>query len=229
MHQRLLIAALIPVPEPLSGSFGLGALGMRRLRARKATGRNIMGLNKLMRSIILGVLILLASEVRADFLGLAPGDYTVTLLNSGSFGFGLCGGNDCTGSVHIGNPGATGFDWNFIINGDSFQFDGPTMNTSISPNGEFSCAFEANGNFGGSCQSLDGGNVFPNFGGPPGLALLAGNTGILWFYKFDGASVVGQESARTEPFRVPEPLSCSLLLFGLGALGVRHWLRPHQD
>ena len=184
-----------------------------------------MDLNKLIGSIILGALIILASEVRADFLGLAPGDYTVTLVNSGPLDLGLCGGNDCTGSVHIGDTGATGFDWNFIINGDSFQFDGPTMNTSISPSGEFSCAFEANGNFGGSCQSLDGGNVFPNFGGPAGLALLADNTGIHWFYKYDGSTVVGFESARTEPLRVPEPVSFSLLLFGLGALGLRHWSR----
>ena len=41
-----------------------------------------MGLKKLMLSIILGVLILLASGARADFLGLAPGDYTITLLGS---------------------------------------------------------------------------------------------------------------------------------------------------
>lgn len=188
-----------------------------------------MGSNKLMLSVILGVLILFASEVRADFLGLAPGDYTITLLGSNIPE--LCGAVNCTGSVHIGNPGATGFDWNFIINfdGQSFQFDGPTMNTSISPNGQFSCAYEANGPFGGSCQSVDGGQIFPTFGGPATLVLLASNTVISWIYNFEGSASLRDGSATTESLRVPEPLSFSLLLFGLGALGLRHWSRSHQD
>ena len=190
-----------------------------------------MSLKKLTLSIILGVLILFGSEVRADFLGLAPGDYTITLLGSNIPE--LCGAVNCTGSVHIGNPGATGFDWNFIINisisnsFDSFQFDGPTMNTSISPNGQFSCAYEANGPFGGSCQSLDGSNVFPTFGGPSTLTLLAGGNQLLWFYKFEGDGT-RNGTASSEPLRVPEPLSFSLLLFGLGALGVVR-LRAKRD
>lgn len=63
----------------------------------------------------------------ADFLGLAPGDYLLTLNGSSS----LCGGVNCTGTVHIGSPNDTGFDWSFTIGSDTFSFDGPTQNTAI--------------------------------------------------------------------------------------------------
>lgn len=104
-----------------------------------------MGLNKLTLSIILGVMILLASETRADFLGLAPGDYTVTLNNSAS----SCGGSNCTGTIHIGTPGATGFDWVFTIGTSVFAFDSPNRDTHISsPLQIGSCAIESLGSIG---------------------------------------------------------------------------------
>lgn len=60
---------------------------------------------------VLALMFLCSKPAQADWLGLAPGDYNVTLDNS-SFS---CGGNNCIGTVHIGSPGSTGFDWLFSI------------------------------------------------------------------------------------------------------------------
>src|SRR5262245_38502715 len=68
---------------------------------------------------ILGALIVSASPAKADFLGFAPGDYDITLGGSST----LCGGSNCTGSIHIGSSGDTGFDWDITVGSDIFEFD----------------------------------------------------------------------------------------------------------
>jgi hypothetical protein len=178
---------------------------------------------KLVISAALAIALLFVSQSRADFLGLSPGNYTVTLIGSAS----LCGGSDCTGTVHIGSPGATDFDWDFTIDGDLFEFDGPTTDTSISPNTLTSCALEVNDTAGG-CQAFDDGTTTIAAPLSPNFAMDRLETaGLRWFYVGDVHS--GRGTWDASPVAVPEPWSSSLLLFGLSALGLRRWFRVNQD
>ena len=92
-------------------------------------------------SVALAITLLFGSQARADFLGLAPGDYNITLPGSDF----LCGGTDCTGSVHIptGTVTALNFDWTFLIPIHDFLWDDAILTTVTSLNGVNSCAFEA--------------------------------------------------------------------------------------
>ena len=56
------------------------------------------------------------------------------------------GGVNCTGSLHIGSPDATGFDGDITAGSDVFQRDGPGLDTSFSPKGQNSCAQETTRN-----------------------------------------------------------------------------------
>src|SRR5262245_56541530 len=71
------------------------------------------------------VIFLAVPRANADFLGLAPGDYTVTLL--GSSNNNLCGASNCVGTVHIGSSGSTGFSWLFNIDNNNFDFAPPSL------------------------------------------------------------------------------------------------------
>jgi len=198
-HQRLLIAALI---------------------ARKEVAMKVF---QLMFATSLFVTFLLVQPAKADFLGLSPGDYTVTLVGSAS----LCGGSDCSGTVHIGSSGATGFDWDFTVDGDVFEFDGPTTDTSISPDTLTSCALEVN-NTAGGCQAFDDGTTTIAAPLSPNFAMDRLETvGPRWFYVGNVHS--GRGSWDASPIAVPEPLSSYMILFGLGALGMWRRLRAKQD
>ena len=98
-------------------------------------------------ALLLGLLV---TNAKADFLGLAPGDYAVTLGGSSA----LCGGSNCVGTVHIpvGTVTTANFDWNFVIAGVTFDFTAP-VDLSISPNGLNSCAVEATTS--ADCDALD--------------------------------------------------------------------------
>ena len=148
----------------------------------------------------------------ADYLGLAPGDYSVTLQGSSVF----CSGTDCVGTVHIGSPGSTGFDWLFENIGDpanDFQF---SAFTHLGTNGAVECAAESLTGFSlSNCTGL----IDPPF---LGLAYNSQTQGRLW------SIVVGQtllNGTWTVPAPVPEPLSGTLLLLGLGALGLQARMR----
>ena len=152
---------------------------------------------------VLGALIVSATPAMADFLGLAPGDYTVTLQGSSS----LCDGSDCVGTVHIGTPDATGFDWLFENVGPSdidFDFSPPGTATSIFPTLEV--ADETNASTTLRIFS-DGRYQFL----PP----------------CEECSTNGRWVAT--PLSVPEPATGLLLLFGLGALGLWRRFRAKQD
>ena len=178
-------------------------------------------------AFILGALTVSASPAKADFLGLPPGDYIVTL--NGSTTLSLCGASNCTGTLHIGPTGASGFDWDFIVGGDIFQFDGPTTATSISPDTLTSCALEINNsNTGGGCQAFDDGTTTIAAPFAPNFAMdYLETVGPRWFYV--GSISSGRGTWDASPIAVPEPLSGSLLVFGLGALSLRRWLRSKQN
>jgi len=91
---------------------------------------------------VLVSIILLGSQARADFLGLAPGDYNVTLLSSTA----LCSGVDCVGQIHIptGTVTTGNFHWNFQIGSNLFDWT-HNLTTSTSPNGLNTCAVETAG------------------------------------------------------------------------------------
>ena len=83
------------------------------------------------------------SQARADLLGLAPGTYEVTLLESENFGF--CSPNDCIGRVTIPAGAVTtlNYNWEFLIPGHDFLWDDPILSVDISPDGLSSCALES--------------------------------------------------------------------------------------
>ena len=173
---------------------------------------------KLTGSIVLGALLLFASEVRADFLGLAPGDYAITLNNSAS----LCGGSNCTGTVHIGSPGGTGFDWAFTIGTDVFDFDSDSAHQNTSVLGLNSCAFESLGGA-GSCQAnvtFNSKNIdilsFPHF-------VLSKDTGGV-FWSYGQSPFIAINNGSFSAVAVAEPLSVYLLLSGVGVLALRRRL-----
>ena len=93
-------------------------------------------------TIAAAILTAASGVASADFLGLAPGDYVVTLTGSSA----LCGGADCTGSVHVPATNlnlVSDFDWSFLIGSQAFDWAPPAnVDTDISPNGANSCAIE---------------------------------------------------------------------------------------
>ena len=158
---------------------------------------------------ILAAVIVSAAPAKADFLSLAPGDYAVTLQNTSS----LCGGSNCVGTVHIGSPGATGFDWLFENVGDAANDFDFSPFTHTGTNGTEQCAFEG----------LLGINETNCAGTISGEALL-------FFYFADTATrqfvVVGAVSNVSSvwtavPLAVPEPGSWLLLGSGILLIALR--------
>lgn len=177
-------------------------------------------------AMIFGLLIVSATPAKADFLGLAPGDYSLTLNGSTT----LCGGANCIGTIHIGSPGATGFSWNITVGGILFNFDLPNAATGVSPNLQNSCAIDASGPTPATACSIADNGSGNSSGQNPALILTHVQTPLVDNYLFVGISVptAGSWSA-TSTSAVPEPMSTSLLLFGLGALGVWRRFRVKQD
>jgi hypothetical protein len=166
-------------------------------------------------AILFGLLIVSATPAKADFLGLAPGDHTITLLDSA----GLCGVSDCVGTVHIGPTDETGFDWLFLnVGAPANDFDFSSTSTALTKTASIDQALEI---------LLPPIPNFPTLS----LVLLIGDSGIdpRWFYHDEGGVQREGSWSRTPSSTVPEPMSSSLLLFGLGALGLRGWLRAKQD
>jgi hypothetical protein len=127
--------------------------------------------------------------------------------------------------VHIGSPGATGFDWLFEnIGGAANDFDfSHFIHTEIIIPPNLQCAAE-------SFSVLNfvncGGQFFPPFmelrfdisHNPPQNYILHPSEQILL-----------QGIWTATPRVVPEPMSSSLVLFGLGTLGMWRRLRAKQD
>ena len=153
---------------------------------------------------------------RADFLGLAPGDYEVLLYGSSA----LCAGTDCLGTVHI--PDASSktdpFDWLFEIGGQVFDWTDPGLGTDVSPNGLNSCAIE--GPAGAICAVSDSG-VPPSLNEPPFLVLFAvGGLSTYTVLLGDEVFARGTFEATQDASSVPEP-STALLLVSAATVWVR--------
>ena len=155
---------------------------------------------------LLAPMFLCSEPAQADWLGLAPGDYNVTLDGSSS----LCGGSNCLGTVHIGFPGATGFDW-------LFSFTSPAAAT-------FDC--------GASCSSMTDINtgrqvtIEDNFAHGEQFGLIFDPTSQSRTYGlFNGTNglTIGTGGWEAVSTAVPEP--SSLLLLSIGVLGLRARVR----
>ena len=169
-------------------------------------------------AMMFGLLIMSATPAKADFLGLAPGDYTVTLQGSIQP---ICGGSNCVGSVHIGSPGATGFDWLFeffVPSSLVFDFSHITNTGILSATSD--CAIESLTSL--TMNGCDATNAVPYF------TLFRQSTGTL-FWELGAVAFFERGLWTAVPLAIPEPLSSSLLLFGLGALGLWRRLREKQD
>jgi hypothetical protein len=159
--------------------------------------------------------LLSITQANADFLGLAPGDYTVPVPNTTSY----CGGSNCTGTIHIGASGATGFSWNFMSLSPTFLWDGPSTFTAISPNGLNSCAIE--GPAGTDCGATDTA-TFASLPGTPYLFLTYVNAHTVVIARVsDSSDRIYEVGWTAAPLRVPEPMSGILFLIGISALGWR--------
>ena len=156
---------------------------------------------------------LLVTNAKADFLGLAPGDYTVTLGGSSA----LCGGSNCVGTVHIpvGTVTTANFDWNFVIAGVTFDFTAP-VDVSLSPNGLTSCAVEATTS--ADCTALDNGFNLSTNG--DALSMISNQRYDLFLPSQGGQGVTNTWSG-TEIAAVPEPSGTTLLGLALGLLALR--------
>jgi len=148
-----------------------------------------------------------ATPTKADFLGLGPGDYTVTLNGSST----LCGGSVCTGTVHIGASGATGFDWNFVFPapvGQTFDWD-----TFVFTNTADNCAIESNSlqtNL--NCFAASYGGITPTF-------VMYAST--LWNFTGPFGDFATSETWSASPLAVPEPATVLLYSIGVAALWIR--------
>ena len=156
--------------------------------------------------------------VSADFLGLAPGDYDVVLLDSAA----LCGGGDCEGTVHIPADNTNllaDFDWSFEIGGVVFDWTPPGLGASVSPNGLNSCATE--GGPGTTCAVTDSGSV-TTLNEPPFLTLsFIGGTPRYAAFPSSDVFDAGAFTA-TPRVAVYEPTAGILLLIGVATwAGVR--------
>ena len=153
------------------------------------------------------------ANASADFLGLAPGDYDVVLEGSSA----LCAGNDCIGTIHVplGVAKTDVFDWSFEIGGELFDWTGPGLGTSVSPNSLNSCAIE--GTSGALCAMNDSG-VVPSLNEAPFLVLFA----IAGSFSYTAAlpdEVFAHGTVEASPASpVPEP-SSGLLLVCAAAIG----------
>ena len=173
-------------------------------------------------SVRIGLLILIFATATvgvtptvslADFLGLVPGDYVVTLNGSS----GLCGGTDCTGAVHVPLTNASltsEFHWFFDIGGQIFDWTPPGLATSVSPNGLNSCAIEGEAPTGAICAVNDAGpivtlneapflSLFAIGGAQSYSVVLAGDVFLHGMFETSAAS------------SVPEPSAASMLLSGI--------------
>ena len=161
-------------------------------------------------ALLLGLLV---TNAKADFLGLAPGDYTVTLGGSSA----LCGGSNCVGTVHIpvGTVTTANFDWNFVIAGVTFDFTAP-VDVSLSPNGLTSCAVEATTS--ADCTALDNGFNLSTNG--DALSMISNQRYDLFLPSQGGQGVTNTWSG-TAIVAVPEPSGITLLGLALGLLALR--------
>jgi hypothetical protein len=102
----------------------------------------------------LAITLLFGAQARADFLGLAPGDYNIELLGSSA----VCGGSNCVGQVHIPSDpvSVADFDWSFVIGANVFSWEDTIRDLSTSPNGLATCALESS-NSSADCQMFDDG------------------------------------------------------------------------
>jgi hypothetical protein len=163
-------------------------------------------------ALIFGFLIMSATPARADFLGLAPGDYIVTLQGSST----LCGGSDCVGTIHIGTPGSTGFDWLFEnVGGAANDFDF-SPHTHIGSNGSFECAVEG-------LTGLAYTNCLGSIDNPT-ILLFFNTITQQRDWGFSTGLTIGGLWAPVA-LAVPEPMTSTLLVFGLGVLGLCRRLR----
>ena len=164
-------------------------------------------------ALLLGLLV---TNAKADFLGLAPGDYTVTLGGSSA----LCGGSNCVGTVHIpvGTVTTANFDWNFVIAGVTFDFTAP-VDVSLSPNGLNSCAVEATTS--ADCTALDNGGFNLSTNGDVLFMTNLSDHRYDLFLPSQGGQGVTNTWAGTAIAAVPEPSGITLLGLALGLLALR--------
>src|SRR6476660_8830583 len=156
---------------------------------------------------------LLVTNAKADFLGLAPGDYAVTLGGSSA----LCGGSNCVGTVHIpvGTVTTANFDWNFVIAGVTFDFTA-AVDVSLSPNGLNSCAVEATTS--ANCDAFD--NGFGSSTDGDAFFMSNVNDAYFVFLPFHGQLLVEDTWSGTANAAVPEPPALLLSGFGLICIAV---------
>ena len=176
-------------------------------------------------SAALAITLLFGSQARADFLGLAPGDYNITLPGSGLF----CGGTACTGSVHIptGTVTTVNFDWTFLTPGHDFLWDDAVLNAMTSPNGVNSCASEspANSSF---CAIDDTSFTILVNNDVPALILMHQEVSNVFATNLWGMGIPGigtdiRGAWIATPAQVPEPNA--LLLFGSALSALWFWRR----
>ena len=175
-------------------------------------------------SATLAFTLLFGSPARADFLGRAPGDYTIELLGSS----GLCGGTNCVGLVHIPiDPVTTAnFDWSFLSGSSvDFQWDDSLLVISSSPNGLNTCAMESS-DISAVCEMFDDG--FQIFTPPIGLSLVhqVVSTSIptnRYALTLSEELLIGGEWVATAIAQVPEP--SPLLLFWSALSALWFWRR----
>src|SRR5262245_47364024 len=181
-------------------------------------------------SAALAITLLFGPLARADFLGLAPGDYNITLIGSAA----LCGGAaDCTGTVHIPTGVVTNvnFDWAFQPAFHDFLWDDANLDISSSPSGLSNCAFES-GNPVDSCDLTNDAIAVVSLNAPftPGFSmayLSSPSTGFpnraYGLFPLTSGGGLGQPvTGEWVVTAVPEPNA--LLLFG-GALSALWFCR----
>jgi hypothetical protein len=164
-----------------------------------------MNRNLLLLSVAV-ILLLLSTQARADFLGLSPGDYDVTLLNTSAFCV-----VDCVGKIHIptGTVTTGNFHWNFQI-GPALLFDWThNLITSTSPNLMNTCAVESGTN--ATCVETDSNPPTLNIVGPALMLSNDQNGTQMFLIELIGGSVGGHFTAT----QVPEPPSVFLVMGAL--------------